>query len=226
MIIYGKQLFLHILERHPKRLKEVYLAKELDKPTFNKIIKTGAKVLRVDNKKAQALAAGGNHQGLLAKIEPVEFAQLGALKDKGFITVLYGLSDVGNIGAIARTAYALGCEGLAIVGKSANLSGILRSSSGAALELPIALIPDGLSLLNELKQVGFSLYATAAGGESVSGVKFDKKLALVLGSEGEGIPAKAVAKCDKIVGVRLKSDFDSLNVSAAFAIICDRIVNE
>ncbi|BCX80115.1 23S rRNA (guanosine(2251)-2'-O)-methyltransferase RlmB [Campylobacter sp. 19-13652] len=226
MIIYGKQLFLHVLKRHFKRIIEVYLAKDIEKPLFNEIVKTGAKIIRVDNKKAQALAAGGNHQGLLAKIEPVSFCDINELKQKDFIAVLYGLSDVGNIGAISRTAYALGCDGLAIVGKSANLAGILRSSSGAALELPIALVPDGLSLLNELKQVGFSLYATAAGGKNVSLVKFDKKLALVLGSEGDGLSAKVIAKCDKTVGVRLKNGFDSLNVSAAFAIICDRIVNE
>lgn len=226
MIIYGKQLFLHVLKRHFRRIIEVYLSKDIDKALFNQIVKTGAKIVRVDNKKAQALAAGGNHQGLLAKIEPISFCDISQIKQKSFITVLYGLSDVGNIGAIARSAYALGCEGLVIVGKSANLSGILRASSGAALEIPMALVPDGLSLLNELKQVSFSLYATAAGGENVSRVKFDKKLALVLGSEGEGVPAKAVAKCDKIVGVKLKNEFDSLNVSAAFAIICDRIVNE
>ena len=140
--------------------------------------------------------------------------------------MLYGISDVGNIGAIARSAYALGCEGLVIVAKSVNMQGVLRSSSGAAYEIPIAIFEDGLSLLNELKQCGFRLYATASEGKNIKEMKFAGKRALVMGSEGEGIPQKALAKCDECVGIKLKDGWDSLNVSAAFAIICDRMIDE
>jgi RNA methyltransferase, trmH family, group 3 len=57
-------------------------------------------------------------------------------------------------------------------------------------------------------------------------MKFAGKRALVMGSEGEGIPQKALAKCDECVGIKLKDGWDSLNVSAAFAIICDRMIDE
>ncbi|WP_249321664.1 MULTISPECIES: TrmH family RNA methyltransferase, partial [unclassified Campylobacter] len=90
----------------------------------------------------------------------------------------------------------------------------------------IALIEDGLSALNELKQCGFKLYATASGGKNVNEMKFGPKTALVMGSEGEGMPKKAILKCDECVGIKMKNGWDSLNVSAAFAIICDRIINE
>ena len=226
MIIYGKQLFLHILNKRPQILEEIYLSKECDKKLFSKICGTGKKIIRVDNQKAQSLARGGNHQGFLANVSEFEFLDIAELKRLNFIAILYGISDVGNIGAIARSAYALGCEGLVIVAKSINMQGVLRSSSGAAYEIPIAIFEDGLSLLNELKQFGFKIYATASNGKNVKEMKFAGKRALVMGSEGEGIPQKALAKCDECIGIKLKEGWDSLNVSAAFAIICDRMIDE
>ena len=226
MIIYGKQLFLHILNKRPQILEEIYLSKECDKKLFSKICGTGKKIIRVDNQKAQSLARGGNHQGFLANVSEFEFSDITELKKLNFIAILYGISDVGNIGAIARSAYALGCEGLVIVAKNINMQGVLRSSSGAAYEIPIAIFEDGLSLLNELKQFGFKIYATASNGKNVKGMKFAGKRALVMGSEGEGIPQKALAKCDECIGIKLKEGWDSLNVSAAFAIICDRMIDE
>ena len=226
MIIYGKQLFLHILNKRPQILEEIYLSKECDKKLFYKICGTGKKIIRVDNQKAQSLARGGNHQGFLANVSEFEFSDITELKKLNFIAILYGISDVGNIGAIARSAYALGCEGLVIVAKSINMQGVLRSSSGAAYEIPIAIFEDGLSLLNELKQFGFKIYATASNGKNVKEIKFAGKRALVMGSEGEGIPQKALAKCDECIGIKLKEGWDSLNVSAAFSIICDRMIDE
>ncbi len=226
MIIYGKQLFLHILNKRPQILEEIYLSKECDKKLFSKICGTGKKIIRVDNQKAQSLARGGNHQGFLANVSEFEFSDIAELKKLNFIAILYGISDVGNIGAIARSAYALGCEGLVIVAKSINMQGVLRSSSGAAYEIPIAIFEDGLSLLNELKQFGFKIYATASNGKNVKEMKFAGKRALVMGSEGEGIPQKALAKCDECIGIKLKEGWNSLNVSAAFAIICDRMIDE
>ncbi|MGF7442519.1 TrmH family RNA methyltransferase [Campylobacter concisus] len=226
MIIYGKQLFLHILNKRPQILEEIYLSKECDKKLFSKICGTGKKIIRVDNQKAQSLARGGNHQGFLANVSEFEFSDIAELKKLNFIAILYGISDVGNIGAIARSAYALGCEGLVIVAKSINMQGVLRSSSGAAYEIPIAIFEDGLSLLNELKQFSFKIYATASNGKNVKEMKFAGKRALVMGSEGEGIPQKALVKCDECIGIKLKEGWDSLNVSAAFAIICDRMIDE
>ncbi|MGB2552181.1 23S rRNA (guanosine(2251)-2'-O)-methyltransferase RlmB [Campylobacter sp. MOP51] len=226
MIIYGKQLFLHIIKRYKKSIKTIYLAKECDKATFSQIASVGAPIKRVDNQKAQALARGGNHQGFLAEVEEFKFKQFDELKKRNFITVLYGLSDIGNIGAIIRTAHALGCEGVIIIAKNLAIEGVIRASSGAAYEIDIALAQDGLSALNELKQSGFKLYATASGGKNVNEMKFGSKTALIMGSEGEGMPKKAILKCDECVGIKMKNDWDSLNVSAAFAIICNRIINE
>ena len=116
---------------------------------------------------------------------------------------------------------------MVIVGKNENLAiqGVIRSSSGAAYELPIALCSDGLGFINELRQIGFKIYAANAGGKSVKDFKFDPKSVIIMGSEGEGVPNKVLQKCDEILGINMRKDWDSLNVSVAFGILFDRIVN-
>lgn len=226
MIVFGKQVFFYILARHKHLIKEIYLAKEVDKQSFAIIAKSGFKVKKLDFKAAQALARGGNHQGFLLDIKDFEFSPFDELKQDEFIVLLYGISDVGNIGAIARTAYALGANSLIIVAKSVMMEGVVRASSGAALDMKICLCQDIFAALNELKQLGFGLYASAKGGKSPSELNFKGKKLLIMGSEGFGLPQKIIAKCDECVGIKMKNDFDSLNVSAAFAILCDRMVNE
>ncbi|NLY03631.1 MAG: 23S rRNA (guanosine(2251)-2'-O)-methyltransferase RlmB [Campylobacter sp.] len=225
MIIYGKQLFLHLLKHHKEKFRKIYLAKELEKPLFKEVSRLNLDIIKVDPKKAQALAKGGNHQGYLAEVDEFEFAEFSALKDLNFLVVLYNLTDVGNIGAILRTAYALGVDGVVVVANSLQIPGIIRSSSGAAYEIPIALQSDGLTLINELKQAGFTTYAADAKGKDIKGQNFTQKKALILGSEGEGIPKKAFIKCDELVAIKMRNGWDSLNVSSAFAIICDMMIN-
>jgi len=226
MIIYGKQLFLHVLNHYPSRLKTVYLAKKCDQMLFSTIANASSSIVRVDNQKAQALARGGNHQGFIAEIQKLEYSEFSTVKDGKFLVIFNELTDVGNMGAIVRTAYAFGADGLIVSGiKTLNLEAIIRTSSAAAFELPIVLYPNALDMAHELKQVGFTLYGADMSGQSVEKVEFDKKVALVVGSEGEGINKKLKTKLDKTVSIKMARDFDSLNVSAATAIICDRIAN-
>ena len=105
------------------------------------------------------------------------------------------------------------------------MAGVVRASSGAAYELNVVKAADGLSVLNELKQSGFEIYAASADGTNFKELKLGAKNALVMGSEEEGIPARALKKCDRAVSIKMREGWDSLNVSAAFAILCDGILN-
>ncbi|EGK8097209.1 23S rRNA (guanosine(2251)-2'-O)-methyltransferase RlmB [Campylobacter lari] len=225
MIVYGKQVFFYILEKHKEKIKEIYLAKECEKADFSKIAKASKKIKKLDFKTAQSLARGGNHQGFLMEIDEFEFSSFESLKEKDFIVILYNISDVGNIGAIVRSAYALGADGVILVAKSVAIDGVIRASSGAALDMKIVLNDDILSMINELKQKGFYIYASASEGSDIHTIKAKDKKVLIMGSEGFGIAPKVLKKCDECVGIKMHNDFDSLNVSAAFAILCDRMKN-
>ena len=222
MIVYGKQIVFYILEKHPKIIKQIFLTKEIDKKLFNKFMDVGAKIVRPDNKKAQALAKGGNHQGFLLDIDEFEFAHMKDVKKSDFIVVLDGLSDVGNIGAIVRSCYAMGVDAIVICGlKNFYAAPIVRTSSGAMLDMPIAISYNSYDLANELKQVGFSLVGADMDGYEVKDIQREKnqKTALFLGNEGDGLSNKLKKKLDLKVSINMENDFDSLNVSVAAGIL-------
>ena len=222
MIVYGKQILFYILEKHPKMIKQIFLTKEIDKKLFNKFMDVGAKIVRPDNKKAQALAKGGNHQGFLLDIDEFEFAHMKDVKKSDFVVVLDGLSDVGNIGAIVRSCYAMGVDSVIISGlKNFYAAPIVRTSSGAMLDMPIAISYNSYDLANELKQVGFSLVGADMDGYEVKDIQREKnqKIALFLGNEGDGLSNKLKKKLDLKVAINMENDFDSLNVSVAAGIL-------
>jgi len=222
MIVYGKQIVFYILEKHPKMIKQIFLAKEIDKKLFNKFMDVGAKIVRPDNKKSQALAKGGNHQGFLLDIDELEFAHMKDVKKSEFIVVLDGLSDVGNIGAIVRSCYAMGVDAIVICGhKNFYAAPIVRTSSGAMLDMPIAISYNSYDLANELKQVGFSLVGADMDGYEVKDIQREpnQKTALFLGNESDGLSNKLKNKLDLKVAIGMENNFDSLNVSVAAGIL-------
>lgn len=222
MIVYGKQIVFYILEKHPKMIKQIFLAKEIDKKLFNKFMDVGVKIVRPDNKKAQALAKGGNHQGFLLDIEEFEFSHMKDIKKSDFIVVLDGLSDVGNIGAIVRSCYAMGVDGIVICGlKNFYAAPIVRTSSGAMLDMPIAISYNSYDLANELKQIGFSLVGADMDGYEAKEIQREsnQKTALFLGNESDGLSGKLKKKLDLKVSIGMQNNFDSLNVSVAAGIL-------
>ncbi len=229
MIIYGKQVVLYVLENHPDLIEEVFFSKEIDKKLFSKFLKLGKKIHKVDNQKAQALAKGGNHQGFFLKLSIFEYTTIEEMKKLNFIVVLDGLTDVGNIGAILRSAYSLGIDGVIASGvKTLKESGIIRTSSGAMLDLPFCKTYNTLDLANELKQQGFALIGATMDGidlKKYGKIEQEDKVALFLGSEGEGLSNKVAKKLDLKVSIGMQNDFDSLNVSVAAGILMYTLKN-
>jgi 23S rRNA (guanosine2251-2'-O)-methyltransferase len=224
MLIYGKQVFLHILRNHKELIKEVILSKELDKPLFREVALLNKKIVKIDNKKAQSLSQGKNHQGYFLEIEDYPLTPIDKLKDLNFLLVLVKVTDVGNIGAIVRSAYALGVDGIIATEVSTlNMSAIARASAGALFESKFAIYKNTLDLINELKFSNFELIGADMSGSDVRLGHFAPKKVLFLGSEDEGLSGKIVRKLDKKVSIVMSKSFDSLNVNSAASILIDRI---
>ncbi|CAI8224492.1 MAG: Putative TrmH family tRNA/rRNA methyltransferase [Arcobacter lacus] len=223
MIIYGKQNVLYVLDKHPSLIEEVMFSKEIEPKLFSKFLKLGKKVVKLDNMKAQALAKGGNHQGFFLKLSEYSYTPIKDIKDMNNILVLDGLTDVGNIGAIIRTAYSLGIEAVVAANvKTLNNQGILRTSSGAMLDMPFTIFPKTVDLANELSQNGFTLIGASMYGTDLKKygkIEKEDKVALFLGSEGDGIHPKVLKKMDLKVSIGMEHEFDSLNVSVAAGIL-------
>jgi 23S rRNA (guanosine2251-2'-O)-methyltransferase len=223
MIIYGKQVSLYALEHKEEDIKTVYVAKKniLPQALFHKY---HDKIKFLEEKWAQSMAKGGNHQGILVEMCVFKQADFHTIKKSGFIVILDGLTDVGNIGAIVRSAYALGADAIIASGvKTLNFAAIARSSSGALLDMPFMISPNVLDNMNELSQIGFTFYGAAMEGANVQEMTFSSKRVLVMGSEGKGISKKVASKINQKVSIEMKHAFDSLNVSAAAAILIHRM---
>ena len=180
MIIYGKQVCLYALERKEEEIQTVYVAKKgiLPQPLFHKY---HDKIKFIEEKWAQSMAKGGNHQGILIEMKPFDESAFSEIKNHDFIVVLDGLPVVGNIGAIGRSAYALGADAIIASGvKQLNFAAIARTSSGALLDMPFMIASNILDNINELKQLGFELYGASMDGENVNECTFPSKRVLVM----------------------------------------------
>lgn len=223
MIIFSKQVSLYVLEKHKEIIKKVYLSKELDKKLFNKFSRLDVDIIKVDNKKAQAMARGGNHQGMFLEIDDIDLPDK-LSKDSKFVVVLYKVTDIGNIGSIIRSSLALGVDEVVISGtKSTSVEGIIRTSMGAFFDIKVSLIENSDSLLNFLMQNDFICYGADSKGNDTKGLVRKDTKALFIGSEHEGLSGKILRKMDEVLSIKMQNDFDSLNVSCATSILIDRL---
>jgi len=220
MIIYGKRVVEYIIKKHPDIVKEILIAKKLSKNELKKF--KNFKVKFIDNKLAQKLSKNQNHQGFFAKIDfiPNEWEIEG-----NKILVLDNITDMGNLGAITRSAYALGIDLMIVTGiKELKWDRLIRTSAGAAIDMKIINFQNILDLINILKTKGYFLIGADLDGKCRPSKK--EKIALIMGNEGEGLSKRVKEKLDEILTIEMKRDFDSLNVSVAAGILIDRIVNE
>ncbi len=224
MLIYAKQPIYYFIDHYPHKIKTLYLAKELDKKEYSRLMKLGFEIKRIPNEAAVKMSKNANHQGFLAEVEDYNLHDFKTFLDKDFIVVLAGLTDIGNIGSIIRSAYALGVDAIVACGvKKLPIEPILRTSTGALFDMPFALEHNIHNVLNDLKMSGFETYGADMGGVDIREAKIAKKRVLVLGSEGEGLTNRVSSKLDNIVSIAMSHDFDSLNVSVAGAILMDRM---
>lgn len=222
MIIYGKQVCLYVLEKHSKIINEIYFGKEIDKALFSKFASLNKPIIKPDSKKLQSLSKGGNHQGFLLDVDVRDEFDFNFFKGCSRIIVLVGVTDVGNIGSIFRSALSFGIDGI-IITNTFNQSGVARSSSGAFFDMPYMVYKNPMTLINELKYSDFKLFGSSPN-ESKSNNSYDSKWALFLGSEGEGLPNKIIKKMDSILSIRMNK-FNSLNISVAAGILMYRMVD-
>ena len=227
MLIYAKQPIYYLLEHHPERIRTLYLAKEIEKKEYARLLKLGIAIKRIPNEAAVKMSKGASHQGFLAEVDDVALRDYREFLEFDFVLVLAGLTDIGNIGSLVRTGYALGVDAIIATGVGKlSLEGIARVSTGALFDMPFAISRNIYDVLNDLKTSGFEIYGADMGGEDIRSITPPKKRVLVLGSEGEGLPKRVRGKLDRVVSIEMKHAFDSLNVAVAGAILIDRMRDE
>lgn len=180
-------------------------------------------------------ADGQRHQGVLGEGEDLIFASLESLiqgiSERGnaaLVLALDGVTDPHNFGAILRTAAAAGCDGIIFPERrSAPINEtVIRASAGTAGRIPLVRVVNLGRALDKLKDSGAWVYGLAAeeGSRDYLTEAFDRPTVLVLGSEGEGLHLKIRERCDGLVRIPMPGGTESLNVSAAAAVVVFRVL--
>lgn len=144
------------------------------------------------------------------------------------ILVLDHIVDPQNLGALIRSAHALGAHGVVIPKDRAApvTAAVVRASAGAALHVPIARVVNVKHALAELAEAGVWSAAAVLDGAPLYATRLDGPLALVIGSEGKGVSPSVAGRCDHRVSIPLSAGFDSLNASVAGGIFLYEVLRQ
>lgn len=185
----------------------------------------GAVVDEVDNTRLDRITENGRHQGIAVQVSAYEYADLDELiiqaKEKSanpVIVIADGITDPHNLGAIIRSAAALGAQALVIPQRrAAGITATVAKVAAGTLEiLPVARVINLNRALEKIKEAGFWVYGTvASAGDAIHKAKFTGAIALVIGAEGEGLSLSVQKNCDFLVSIPLDGKVESLNASVA-----------
>lgn len=238
-IIEGRNAVIEAL-RAGRAIDKIYIARgDVDKTLghiASKARDQGVVVVEADRKKLDFMSRTHAHQGVIALAAVRQYCTLKdilelavAKQETPFVVVCDEISDPHNLGAIIRSAECAGAHGVVIPKRrSAGLTAIVdKASAGAAEHMAIARVPNIAAALQELKDNGLWVYGTAADGQNdLWHTDFTGALALVIGSEGDGMSRLVKESCDFVVSLPMKGQVSSLNASAAAAITMYEILRQ
>ncbi|MDQ0190385.1 23S rRNA (guanosine2251-2'-O)-methyltransferase [Alicyclobacillus cycloheptanicus] len=178
--------------------------------------------------------AGENHQGVLAYVAPRAYADLEDViaRKTGqapLIILLDGVTDPHNLGAVVRTAEAAGAQGVVIPKRrSVPLTGTVAKAAAGALEyVPVARVSNLNQAMDRLKKAGYWIVGLAAEGDTpYTEVDYRGSIALVVGSEGQGLSRLVEERCDYLVRLPMHGEVQSLNASVAAGVMLYEIVRQ
>lgn len=177
----------------------------------------------------------GNHQGVVAQLSAIEYVDLLQMienvpaDETPLFVVFDGVTDVRNFGAIARSAECAGAHGLIVPIKNAapvNADAI-KTSAGALYKIPVCRVGSIRNTLKTLQAEGMQVVAATEKSRTVIyDADFSKPTVFVMGSEDEGISKEVLKTCDVQLAIPIVGSIESLNVSAAAAVMLFEVVRQ
>ena len=177
----------------------------------------------------------GNHQGVVAQIAAIAYVQLDDILERvpddetPLVVVFDGVTDVRNFGAIARSAECAGAHGLiAPLKNSAPVNAeAIRASAGALTTIPVCRVGSIRNTIKTLQAEGFQVFAaTEKSRKLLYDADLRRPTALVMGAEETGISKEVLKLCDERLAIPLIGRIESLNVSAAAAVMLFEVVRQ
>ena len=234
MLIYGFNPVLEALRAG--RVREVLVASRADdrvQALIGEATMLGVGVRRVTKDELDARSQRGVHQGVAAEVSAPGAATVEQLAtpagEPPLIVVLDEVEDPQNVGAILRSVDAAGASGLIRQDRrAARLDGAaVKASAGAVHHVRVATVVNIARALEELKAANVWTVGLDAGAEmTYDEWDFSVPTAVVVGAEGHGLRRLVRERCDQVVSIPMRGHVDSLNVSAATAIVLFEAVRQ
>jgi len=229
-LIYGRHAVSSAIAEGGRSIHRIWITPKLRyAPDFLPLVTAakaiGAVIDEVDISRLNQITNYAKHQGIVAQVAAYEYVELDDLitsaKEKStqpVIIVADSITDPHNLGAIIRSAEALGAQGIVIPQRRAVgvTSAVAKVAAGALETFPVARVINLNRALEQLKADGFWIYGTASdSGQPIHKVKFDGAVVLVVGAEGEGLGLTIQRSCDVLVSIPLEGKTNCLNASVA-----------
>ena len=238
-VIEGRNAVIEAL-RAGENIDKIFIQKGETDKTLGHIASraraAGIVVVDADKRKLDGMSRTHAHQGVIALAAMREYvsveeilAKAAEKNEQPLIVVCDEISDPHNLGAIIRTAECAGAHGIVIPKRrSAGLTAVVaKTSAGAVAHMPVARVANIPSLLKDLKKQGVWVFGTAAKGNTpLYDADLKGPAAIVIGSEGDGMTRLAEENCDFLVSIPMKGKLNSLNASAAAAILLYEAVRQ
>jgi 23S rRNA (guanosine2251-2'-O)-methyltransferase len=236
--LIGRQPVLEALEREDLGIEKVMLEQDASGERIGAIRaaaeERGTPVQYVPAARLRHEADGATHQGVVAITAPIRYREVhdmladiaptwDAVQTKNpLLLVVDRVTDPRNFGAILRSAVGAGTDGVIVPSREmAPLNAAaLKASAGTAPRIPIARSDDLAQVLTQLKERGYFVYGAEGTTEtSLWNAEWDRPVAVVMGSEGEGLAPGVADACDELVSIPLRGPVESLNVSVAAGLL-------
>lgn len=238
-IAFGIHSVQALITSAPQRLKELLIFQGRHDQKIQKIVdlaqQQGIRTRQVDKKTLDGLC-DGNHQGVVAKVNPGKalteadlYPMLEAQPASSLVLVLDGVTDPHNLGACLRSADAAGAVAVVVPkDNSAGLTEVARKvASGAAESVPLVAVTNLARCLKKMQEMGFWVTGLAGEAEhSAYQTDLTGRRVIVMGAEGSGMRRLTRDTCDSLVSIPMQGTVSSLNVSVATGIILFEVLRQ
>ncbi|HIL86456.1 MAG: 23S rRNA (guanosine(2251)-2'-O)-methyltransferase RlmB [Flavobacteriaceae bacterium] len=236
--IYGIRTVIEAIKSGDKTIDKIFIQIGLTGRLINElealIRKNKLKSSYVPTQKLDKLSKK-NHQGVIARISPIEFYELQEIMEKiedkkdALILILDQINDVRNFGAIIRTAEVSGVDAIIIQNQSSAPinADTVKTSAGGVFNVPICKVSHIKDAIYHLKSSKISVIATSEKAEkNIYDLSLKKSVAIIMGSEERGISSSVLKLSDEMVKLPIFGEIESLNVSVATGIFIYEVIRQ
>lgn len=228
MIVFGVNSVLEAMESSAAHIESVSVAGKRGNPRLQEIIDKAREAgVPVHFEPPEALtrkAGTRGHQSVIAELSEVKLVDLEDIlgSTPGRVLLLDGVEDPRNLGAVLRTAEAIGVSAVLLPQRhSCGVTPtVVRTSAGAALHLRFGRIGNVVQTLERLKEAGYwRIGLDMRGSEDVSGIDRSSRLVVVVGGEDRGLRRLVREHCDFLIRLPMRGKVSSLNLSVAAGVL-------